>query len=46
MVLNSLDVVRLDNFAWLVLYSDLFAIKMGEHKIDTCQSFSQADFFL
>ena len=37
MSLNSLDLIRLDYLTVLVLYSDLTAIKVSEHEIDTSE---------
>lgn len=35
--LDCLDVIRLDHFPRLVLYSDLAAIEVGKHEVDAGQ---------
>jgi len=32
LILNSLDIVRFDNVAWSVLYSDFSSIKVSNYK--------------
>ena len=45
MSLNSLDFIRLNYLTGLVLYSDLTAIKVSQHEIDTSECLEQRDLF-
>ena len=44
--LNSLNIVGLNDFTWLVLDADLLAIQMGQHEVDTGQGLKQRDLLL
>ena len=46
LVLDSLDVLWLDNLAWLVLDPDFAAVKMGHHEVHASQCLVQGDLLL
>lgn len=44
--LNCLNIIRLNDFAWLVLYADSLSVEVSQDEIDSCQSLEETNFFL
>lgn len=44
-IFDGFNIIRLDNFAWIVLDSDLCSVKMLKNEVNTCEGLIQSDFF-
>jgi len=36
-IFHGFNIIRLDNFAWIVLDSDLCSVKMFKNEVNTCE---------